>query len=56
MPDYTIVTDSCCDLPADLAERLGLTVLPLSFEMEGASYQNDLAWRRYFTTSCARAS
>lgn len=45
MPDYTIVTDSCCDLPADLAERLGLTVLPLSFEMEGASYQNDLAWR-----------
>ncbi|HPE15367.1 MAG TPA: DegV family protein [Oscillospiraceae bacterium] len=45
MPDFTIVTDSCCDLPADLAEKLGLAVLPLSFEMEGASFQNDLAWR-----------
>ena len=29
MADYVIMTDSCCDLPAELAEELALEVLPL---------------------------
>lgn len=40
MADYVIMTDSCCDLPADLAAELGLEVLPLRLELEGNSYRN----------------
>lgn len=42
MKDYVILTDSCCDLPADLASQLELEVLPLSFLMEGKEYFNFL--------------
>ena len=35
MRDYIIMTDSCCDLPAALVSELELTVLPLSFCIEG---------------------
>ena len=42
MADYRIVTDSTTDLPAALAEELGLTVLPLSFTMNGQTYRNFL--------------
>lgn len=42
MSDYAIVTDSSCDLPAKMAEELGLTVLPLSFNMMDREYQNYL--------------
>jgi DegV family protein with EDD domain len=45
MRDYVIVTDSCCDLSAELAEELELTVLPLSLQMEGATYRNYLDGR-----------
>lgn len=38
MPEYIIMTDSCCDLPAEMAE--GLEVLPLRLELEGKSYRN----------------
>ena len=34
MKDYVILTDSCCDLSAGMAEDLELEVLPLSFLME----------------------
>ena len=37
MRDYVILTDSCCDLTADMAEELSLEVLPLSLEMGGAT-------------------
>ncbi|MDE7219621.1 MAG: DegV family protein [Oscillospiraceae bacterium] len=40
MKDYVILTDSCSDLPAGLVEELGLSVLPLSFVMEGKEYFN----------------
>ena len=40
MADYVIMTDSCCDLSADMAEELELNVLPLRLEMEGRSYCN----------------
>ncbi|MEY8387231.1 DegV family protein [Oscillospiraceae bacterium 38-13] len=40
MPGYVIMTDSCCDLSADMAAELELTVLPLRLELEGRSYRN----------------
>ena len=42
MENFSIVTDSSCDLPASCAERLGLTVLPLSFTIDGKEYRNYL--------------
>lgn len=42
MKDYIILTDSCCDLPAGMAAELELSVLPLSFVMEGREYFNYL--------------
>lgn len=43
MRDYVIMTDSCCDLTAHMAEELRLIVLPLTMHMEGKDYPNDLA-------------
>lgn len=40
MTDYVLMTDSCCDLSAKMAEELGLEVLPLRLELEGKSYRN----------------
>ena len=40
MSDYIILTDSSCDLPAELAEELGLEVLPLAFVIDGHTYRN----------------
>lgn len=40
MRDYVIMTDSCCDLTARMAEELGLEVLPLSLHMEDREYRN----------------
>ena len=40
MRDYIILTDSCCDFPAEMVEELGVTVLPLSFLLEGKEYFN----------------
>ena len=35
MPNYNIVTDSCCDLRPEAYEQLNLTVVPLSMEFRG---------------------
>ena len=45
MRDFVILTDSCCDLTAELAQELGLTVIPLSLELSGATYHNYLDGR-----------
>ena len=45
MGEYVIVTDSCCDLPPELAKELELEVLPLSLEMGGVRYRNYLDGR-----------
>lgn len=42
MRDYVILTDSCCDLSAEMAAELELSILPLSFVMEGKEYFNYL--------------
>lgn len=35
MRDYVLLTDSCCDLSAEMAAELGVEILPLSLEMGG---------------------
>jgi len=42
MADYIIMTDSSCDLPADLAEKMELSVLPLYVDVDGQKYANYL--------------
>ncbi len=36
---YRIITDSCANLPAELARRLELTVIPLEYTMDGTVHQ-----------------
>lgn len=45
MSEYVIMTDSCCDLPGDLAAELELEVLPLRLELKGREYRNYLDGR-----------
>ena len=45
MRDYVILTDSCCDLTAEMAGELGVEVLPLSLQMGGKTYHNYLDGR-----------
>lgn len=40
MRDFVILTDSCCDLPAQKLAELEIQVLPLSFMLEGREYFN----------------
>ena len=42
MREYVIMTDSCCDLPPELAAELDLTVLPLYFYIAGQGRYNYL--------------
>ncbi|MDO4316270.1 MAG: DegV family protein, partial [Oscillospiraceae bacterium] len=39
------MTDSCCDLTAEMAEELELEVLPLSLQMGDQTYRNWLDGR-----------
>ena len=54
MRDYMLMTDSCCDMTAQLAEELNLTVLPLSLEMGGTTYRNYLDGRELTFTDFYR--
>ena len=45
MRDFVIMTDSCCDLTAAMADELGLVVVPLSLNMGRDVYQNWLDGR-----------
>ena len=40
MRDFVILTDSSCDLPAQMAQELELEVAPLHLELEGKDYRN----------------
>ena len=40
MRDYIIMTDSCCDLSRQEIDELDLTVLPLSYTIDGSTYLN----------------
>ena len=45
MREFVIMTDSCCDMTAAMAEELGLCVLPLSLHMGDRVYHNYLDGR-----------
>jgi DegV family protein with EDD domain len=45
MRDFVLMTDSCCDMTAELADELELTVLPLSLQMGEQTYRNYLDGR-----------
>ncbi len=42
MNDFIILTDSSCDLPQQMADELGLVVLPLTVTIGGQTYANYL--------------
>jgi len=42
---YTIVADSTVDLPADLADELGLVIIPFIFTIDGKDYEYHLDGR-----------
>lgn len=42
MKDFVIITDSSCDMPQELADELGLVVMPLSVTVDGETYKNYL--------------
>ena len=52
MREFTIFTDSSCDLSATMAQELDLTVLPLSVNIDGTSYENDLAGKALPFDTC----
>jgi len=45
MRDFVIMTDSCCDLTAQMAEDLNITVQPLSLLLNDQTYHNFLDGR-----------
>ena len=45
MSEYILLTDSSCDLPPELAEKLGIEVLPLTVTVGGKDYKNYLDGR-----------
>ena len=60
MRDYIIMTDSCCDLNQQEVEELDLTVLPLSFTIEGKTLLNtpdhaDMSPEEFFAKIAAGA-
>lgn len=46
----SIVTDSTCDLPAEMAQRLGIRVIPMAINIEGRSYYDgvDITRAEYY--------
>ena len=45
MSNYQIVVDSTTDLPPELAEKLGVHVIPYIFTLDGKEYYNHLDYR-----------
>lgn len=50
MRDYLIVTDSSCDLPLDVAQKLGVRVIPLevNIEGEGTKLNNEIDIKEFY--------
>src|SRR5690606_23660454 len=42
MRNYKIITDSTCDLPANVIEELNIHVIPMEYILNGVSYFQDL--------------
>lgn len=54
MREYVIITDSSCDLPAELARELEVEALPLTVVLDGQTYQNYLDEREIKTETFYR--
>ena len=55
MPDYVILTDSSADLSAEMVREAGVTVLPLSFTIQGGPIRTRRTtgrWTRRCFTIC----
>lgn len=39
---FQIVTDACCDLPADLLDKYKVAYIPMFVELDGEEYTDDL--------------
>ncbi|KFN93816.1 DegV family protein [Tetragenococcus muriaticus PMC-11-5] len=39
---FQIITDACCDLPADLLDKYKVAYIPMFVELEGKEYRDDL--------------
>ena len=55
MRDFAILTDSCCDLPAELAKEMEVEALPLSVTMGEKEYRNfldgrDIGFQEFYET------
>lgn len=42
MKEYTIMTDSCCDLPSEYIENNHISYIPLTCNVEGKEYIDNL--------------
>ena len=38
---FKIISDSCCDLPREDVERLGIDIVPLYVSFDGEKYERD---------------
>lgn len=47
MREYCLVTDSTSDLPVEVVNELGLTIVPLEFQLGGKAYKNYPDAREY---------
>ena len=48
MSDFVLMTDSSCDLPASLADSMGLTVVPLCVTVEETDTYKNYLDHRFF--------
>ena len=44
-PSYVILTEASCDLTRELAERADVEIVPMSFTIDGRTYQHYADWR-----------
>ncbi len=50
MADCHLIIDSCCDLPAEMVKRDGVTLMKFPYIVDGGTYEDDL-----FESSSAEA-
>ena len=49
MREFAIITDSCCDLPIGLANRLGIIDVPMGISIDNKLYKDWLDRREIST-------
>ena len=49
MRDFVLMTDSCCDMTAEMEKDLEISVLPLTLQMGENAYRNWLDGRDFMS-------